>query len=306
MTTLSVNICALKVQGVAMSEKQEKIKVRRVQFGHDSTAQRYWFNGNAFATHFLNSLHSVFPDGERLFIRSVRYYEKLIQNPELKERVKGFIGQEVQHGLQHQKFFETLKEQGFDVDVFVQWYKDAAYEKYLEPFFRAIIGSKRLADMGSLSVTAALEHYTATLAEVVLKDPDTFLQGVPDDMKKMLMWHAAEEIEHKSVAYDVYVEQCDNNYPMRMFGFTTATIFFFFFIASGWGWYIANDKEWKWSDLPGNILQAAPVYLNLAWGFIQGAIPYLKPDFHPDQISNTQLAKQFFYLQSQYFAERSA
>jgi uncharacterized protein len=52
----------------------------------------------------MNSLHSVFPAGERYFIRSVKWFDKKIQDPDLKERVKAFIGQEVQHGMQHESF----------------------------------------------------------------------------------------------------------------------------------------------------------------------------------------------------------
>jgi hypothetical protein len=70
------------------SSTTQKITVRRIQFGHENTFERHWFRGNPFMTHFMNSLHSVFPAGERYFIRSVKWFDKQIQDPELKERVK--------------------------------------------------------------------------------------------------------------------------------------------------------------------------------------------------------------------------
>lgn len=54
-----------------------------------------------------------------------------------------------------------------------------------------------------LAFTAAAEHYTATLAARVLGDE---MQAIPGDPEvwNLLNWHAIEELEHKSVAFDVY------------------------------------------------------------------------------------------------------
>lgn len=48
-----------------------------------------------------------------------------------------------------------------------------------------------------------LEHFTATLAERMLGEE---LQKIPGDpeARNLLNWHAVEELEHKSVAFDVY------------------------------------------------------------------------------------------------------
>jgi predicted metal-dependent hydrolase len=51
---------------------------------------------------------------------------------------------------------------------------------------------------------AALEHYTATLAETLLGDPEARGQVGHDGVRQLLMWHALEEAEHKSVAFDVF------------------------------------------------------------------------------------------------------
>jgi len=43
------------------------------------------------------------------------------------------------------------------------------------------------------------------MAEHALNEP-AFLKGMEEPMKDLLLWHAVEEIEHKSVAFDVYME----------------------------------------------------------------------------------------------------
>ena len=59
-------------------------------------------------------------------------------------------------------------------------------------------------EKGNLAVTAALEHYTATLAETLLDDPAARAEIGHDGVRYLLMWHALEEAEHKAVAFDVY------------------------------------------------------------------------------------------------------
>ena len=55
-----------------------------------------------------------------------------------------------------------------------------------------------------LAFTAALEHYTATLAETLLSDEDARAEIGDDGVRSLLLWHALEESEHKAVAFDVY------------------------------------------------------------------------------------------------------
>ena len=56
----------------------------------------------------------------------------------------------------------------------------------------------------NLASTAALEHFTATIAEVLLRDEEARrLVGAPEVLD-VLLWHAVEECEHKAVAFDVY------------------------------------------------------------------------------------------------------
>lgn len=55
-----------------------------------------------------------------------------------------------------------------------------------------------------LAVTAALEHYTATVAERLLTSPEAQELLGENELRSMLLWHALEESENKTVAFDVY------------------------------------------------------------------------------------------------------
>lgn len=295
-----------------MSEKQNIITVRRIAFGHENTMDRHWFRGNPFMTHFMNSLHSVFPAGERYFIRSVKWFDKQIQDPELKERVKAFIGQEVQHGMQHEKFLKTLDAMGLDGTGFEDWYAKNAYfsegkashESVWFGLLEKVVGKEAQERIG-LSITAALEHYTASIAETVLKHPD-ISEGMPEDMRQMFMWHAAEEIEHKSVAFDVFKDVAGGSYGERMIGFAFGSAYLLYYIGLGWGHYLLADKQLNKVSLPQAIAESIPTYFKLVTETVKAVLPYVKPDFHPDDSGNDILAEDFFRRSERYIEAKSA
>ncbi len=294
------------------SSTTQKITVRRIQFGHENTFERHWFRGNPFMTHFMNSLHSVFPAGERYFIRSVKWFDKQIQDPELKERVKAFIGQEVQHGMQHEKFLKTLDEMGLDGTGFEDWYAKNAYANDETPshesvwfgLLEKVVGKEKQQRIG-LAITAALEHYTASIAETVLKHRD-ISAGMPQDMQQMFLWHAAEEIEHKSVAFDVFKDVAGGAYHERMIGFVFGSAYLLYYIGLGWGHYLLADKEMNKVSLPQAIGESIPTYFKLVAETAKSVLPYVLPDFHPDDSDNDQLAKEFFAESMPYIEAKSA
>src|SRR5690554_5827232 len=107
------------------------LQIRKPDFDF-SDVPRDWLGGKVGPTHLANALHMLFPAGERFFIRSVRRFADRIDDPGLRQRVKGFIGQEVRHGMEHEKAFERLEEQGYDIRSFLDWYERLAFQ-VLEP-----------------------------------------------------------------------------------------------------------------------------------------------------------------------------
>src|SRR4051812_8517469 len=81
---------------------------------------RHWFAGNAVATHLVNAINLFFPDGERFFVRSVRRFEKDIRDPELRAQIRHFYAQEVRHANAHERWFDSLREQGYPIDGMVK------------------------------------------------------------------------------------------------------------------------------------------------------------------------------------------
>lgn len=266
--------------------KENTIKVRHVDFGLQKEFPNNYFKGNYLITHFVNSFHLIFPDGEKYFIRSVKMHEEFVHDPELKKRIKAFIAQEVTHGNEHKKFWESLEKKGYDIQTFLNFYNGTSYG-WLEPNLEKIFGAKH-----ALAVTVALEHYTASIAEFAFKNLKE-LEGVPEDMKKMLLWHASEEIEHKSVAFDV-LKEVDSSYALRMRGLIHATATLSFYTIVGFILFILQEiKKGTWIS-PFEFWEFLVHFLDLSKTLGKEIANYMRPDFHPSQVENDHLAVYFF------------
>ena len=94
--------------------RQRSITVRRPDIDYvEATLPKYFVADDPVRSHIAAMLSAVFPEGEDFFVRSVRNYRDKITDPELKEQVKGFIGQEALHGREHRAFNERLQELGY-------------------------------------------------------------------------------------------------------------------------------------------------------------------------------------------------
>jgi hypothetical protein len=59
--------------------------------------------------------------------------------------------------------------------------------------------------MTRLLATACIEHFTAIIAAEILAN-DAHLADADEEQKPIWIWHGIEEVEHKAVAYDCFLE----------------------------------------------------------------------------------------------------
>lgn len=253
---------------------------RRMDFEFSDTIDKFIYKDNPVLSAWGAAMSTVFPDGERFFIESVRNFEKEISDPQLRKAIKAFIGQEAHHGREHDALNEWFESKGLDVSK--------AQEKLKKDldFFRKLLSNKQ-----QLAVTVALEHFTAMLADVFLGYEDV-REGMDPRIEAVFYWHAIEETEHKAVAYDVY-EAVGGGYLTRssiMLGVTLVLIYKIIVIQnqflSNWK-ELGNGKSWLatikyfWGS-PGFLRRTLPSYLR-----------FFKPGFHPWQEDNRDLLKNW-------------
>ena len=260
-----------------MAVDPARIRPRALELNFDEVPI-HWLWGRALPSAIANGVNLLFPAGERFFIRSVLHYRDQFDDPALAAQVRAFCGQESHHARAHEQFFERLRQQGFAIDRFLRIYERLAY-RGIEP---SVPPSLRLA------VTAALEHYTAILGDHALRED--VLRHADPVMRDFLSWHAAEEIEHKSVAFDV-LEKVAPGYALRASGLVIATLCLAGFWIAAAAMLLRQDRQISRGGLLGELRQMRKRHFIVKRVFLRGFGEYLWPGFHPLQKDNLELAR---------------
>ncbi len=258
---------------------ERKVPTRRISFDDALADLPKHFAGDAdvIASHLIASLSSVFPDGEDFFVRSVRNYRDKVDDPELKRQVAGFIGQEAMHGREHRALNGRLDELGYPakrVERFTKWGLETR-ERFLPP-------------VSNLAATAALEHFTATFAEVLLSSEEAREQVGHTIVRDILLWHALEESEHKAVAFDVY-KAVGGSERLRVLTMNLLTFGFLGGMAFQTFVSLLFDRDfYRWGPLKESWkrVKGSPFLSSTTWRRLRD---YNRPDFHPDDHDNTEL-----------------
>jgi uncharacterized protein len=260
---------------------------RDVRFALPADRISDWHQDGPAVTHFMNALSLMFPAGERFFMDAVRHYRDQITDPELKQQIAGFIGQEAMHTREHVEYNDLMQADGLPAHELDQW-----LWKFLA-VLRKVFGAKY-----ALATTISLEHYTAMFADRVLKDPDGTVGGVTG-YQQMWMWHAFEEAEHKAVSYDVWSAVMTSglrNYIARTGNMLIVTAIFWSVTLYFHTRLLLAHRRQHGKIGIFNMLRL----VRFVWGPRKGVIPrllkeyveYFKPGFHPwDQDNREQLDK---------------
>ena len=265
------------------SNPDRQVPTRRISFEESlrDLPKHYAVGGDLILSHLAASLSAVFPDGEEFFVRSVRHFRDQITDPGLKRQVAGFIGQEALHGREHRAFNDRLDELGYPTKRMERLTK-----KGLE------IRERLLPPTSNLAATAALEHFTATLAELVLTSEETRALFGDDEVRNLFLWHALEESEHKAVAFDVY-RAVGGTERMRVVTMKILRYSFVIGLSVQVAVSVLGDRA---AYRPGNLrrswrtVRTSPIMSRALW---RQLCDYDRPDFHPDDRDTTGLVKEW-------------
>ncbi|MBL8033056.1 MAG: metal-dependent hydrolase [Leptospiraceae bacterium] len=257
----------------------EQIKPHRIDVQFDESLPKHWFGDSAFLSHVLNTWTAIFPDAERYFVRWSKKALASVTDAQIKKDIQGFIGQETMHANQHEKLWDLLRAQGYNLDP-VLWVVQKVAFDWIE---------KAMPDKANYALVAGLEHFTAMFGEIYFENPE-LMNKMHGEMKRLFEWHAAEEIEHKAVAYDQLM-QIDDSYALRT-GVMNLAVVGLYLITFGNAFYfmaqdrsLFNPKEW---------LTIADVFFgkyDLARKTLVKFLEYYKPGFHPWDNENYHLAQ---------------
>ncbi len=145
-----------------------------------------------------NSVSLMMPTVEPYFIRSAR--QALAQwdgttgeKSSLEETVRAYIGQEGQHHRQHVRFNEMLAS---------HYPSTVRLDRMIGRSYRRLERSRSLAF--NCAVAAASETMAYSAARWAAAHRRELFATAEPVTATLFLWHLAEEVEHKSVAHDIY------------------------------------------------------------------------------------------------------
>ena len=248
--------------------------VRRLLVDMQAPIARHWCAGDPFRTALFNALSMSFPVGEQFFIDSVRKGSQELP-PALQDKfrsdVQGFIGQEATHRRLHGLYNAHLEQLGLRND----WGPRAQQRlKMLEGVHVR----------HWLAATAANEHFTAILADFMLANADLLGEDDPR-LRTLWLWHAAEESEHKCVAFDLY-QALGGDHEWRIKWMRRVTMIFLVDTLRQTVGNLRRDGTlWRWGTW-----KSAGSYLFGRRGLVRLTYrpwrEYFRPDFHPSQLDS--------------------
>ncbi len=174
----------------------DKITVRKMPFEFPDEIDPVFIDGDHKQSYGFIAGSLLLPHLEPYLIRSMRAAEPHVTDPVVRDGLTKFVRQEAQHYQMHRKFNDSIQLSGFP--------ELAAFEKELSDDYTRFTNTKSL--RFNLAYAEGFEAFTMNAIRHMM-GPDGFGEDLPPFMQ-MIEWHFVEELEHRTVAFDVYEHVC--------------------------------------------------------------------------------------------------
>ena len=173
-----------------------EITIRRMTFAFPAEIDPMVVEGQPEESYVYVALSLLLPYLEPYLIRTMTEARKRVTDPALAADLDLFNGQEGQHYRQHILFNRAIRRQGFPGLAALEAAVDADYRRYTQT--RSL--------RWNLAYAEGFEAFTSAMARF------TFEEGLTARMhpaaRELYEWHLLEELEHRTVAFDVYAHVC--------------------------------------------------------------------------------------------------
>ncbi|MBW2725958.1 MAG: metal-dependent hydrolase [Deltaproteobacteria bacterium] len=181
----------------------QPIVVRQMDFEFPTDLDPVVVDGDPEQSYLMIGLSLLLPYLEPYLIRTMKVAKKQVSDPQLIDDLERFSAQEGQHYRQHIRFNESLRLEGFEKLAELEATLDADYKRF----------SKTRSLRFNLAYAEGFEALTTASARFSFeRGPDPNLHP---SARALFQWHLVEELEHRTVAFDVYNDVC-GGYPYRL------------------------------------------------------------------------------------------
>ncbi len=275
------------------------IKPRKVKFEWEKTPVD-WIPNQPFASYFINEINNILPAGEFWFCRLYNRVLPKVTDEKLAEDVRAFIRQEAMHAQAHtsaNKEYLTVRNINIDRNLKIM---DFLFGKVLADQPLGISVPKVLDhqwDLFRLGIVATVEHMTCVLGKYALYNKEWGNLGADPNMLDLIKWHGAEEIEHRTVAFDLY-RHLGGGYISRYYQSVIAIVAIFGLWVDGAAHIMGQDprfadkkpavyKPWVWQEW-NRVAQKDNRILPSPFWLASQQLGYLTPWYDPVHEAKTE------------------
>ena len=254
------------------------IEIRTIPFEFAHDIAPVWNPAMPEWSHMVNGASLAMPYLEPFLIKNLREALPHIDDTDLRDDVRAFVGQEAQHYTNHRRYNEMLKRNGYP--------ELAHIEEEMARGYKAL--SNRSLNW-RLAYTAGFETMTIGLTTWLIADRERLFRDADPVVTSLVLWHMVEEIEHKSVAFDVFQAVC-GAYPQRVFGLFYGALHVA--ILSRRGYVAMLKRDGRWRNLRSRLRlwrMVGRFFANVAPALLTS----LSPRHHPDATRDPQWVGQW-------------
>lgn len=246
------------------------IEIRKIPFNF-ADIPPVWHPTNYEWSHMINGASLTMPYLEPFLNRTMREALPLIDDPDLKQDIDGFIRQEAQHFTNHRRYNEMLKQNGYPELTQVEATYEADYAKLEQRSLQ-----------WRLAYSAGFETMTMGVTEWLINERNELFKGGDPTVASFVLWHMIEETEHKSVAIDVYQQLC-GKYWLRIMGLVWGSFHVGFMSRRAYRAMMKRDGQWQ------SLTSRIRLWKMIGRFFVRAGaamIRALSPSYHPDRVED--------------------
>lgn len=215
----------------ASGDTDQPVPVRHVRFEYPADFRAAWQPLKPEFSAACNALSLGMPYGEPYVVSSVRHAARGLEGDELSERVEAYLGQEREHYRQHRRLNELLRAEHDSL---------ARVERWLGWSYRWLArhGSREF----NAAFAAGFESVAFASARWIDSHRRELFTGADPVPATLFLWHLAEEVEHKTIAFEVW-EQVDGRRWRYAAAMTTSFLMLVWFIFVGTVFQLAATRR---------------------------------------------------------------
>lgn len=260
-----------------VTQPEERLRVRTPSFAVTADRALSWHATMPELAAAANGISLLMPYVEPYLARSVRAVLPHLDEP-LRSRTDGFVRQELAHHAVHRRFNDALA--GACPGV-------APVERLARRTYAWLARTR--SDRFHIAFAAGSEAIAFGIARWVDANVAAVFDGADPEVADLYIWHLAEEVEHKTAAFDVF--EATGGSRIRLAAATTLSLALL--VAFTYGAALVQLRAQRRLRLPVTWFRLARWSLSLAFTVLPTVAVSCLPGHHPSALADPPYLRQW-------------